>query len=134
MVRILLSDTYLQFHRHLKCSFTPALGVLFGSILASTTEETAASDLSLLSRAQSIISSCANKRQELKSLELYIGTLNHLLRLALRRGFPSRLQPLTQPYWEEQRYNDRFCQSLRRDQYRSKTFKSGNSSPGPLAP
>ncbi|GKZ27642.1 hypothetical protein AbraIFM66951_001743 [Aspergillus brasiliensis] len=119
---------------HLKCFFTPALGVLFGSILASTTEETAASDLSLLSRAQSIISSCANKRQELKSLELYIGTLNHLLRLALRRGFPSRLQPLTQPYWEEQRYNDRFCQSLRRDQYRSKPFESGNSSPGPLAP
>ncbi|KAF3402580.1 hypothetical protein DPV78_004758 [Talaromyces pinophilus] len=60
-----------------------------GNILSSKSEELAASELTLASWVQTVVRGCAERRHELKSLELFLQTLNHHARLVLQKRFPA---------------------------------------------
>lgn len=75
--------------RYFKCFFTPCLGILLGKILTSTNSTLAAADLGITTWVQTVVSRCAEWRQELKSLKMFLQTLNHFARLVLRQRFPS---------------------------------------------
>ncbi|KAL2813419.1 hypothetical protein BJX63DRAFT_394358 [Aspergillus granulosus] len=75
---------------YFKCFLTPCIGVLLRNILTNIAGESAASDLALTSWVQTIVSRCANERPELKSLELFLQTLNHCAHYILAQKFPSR--------------------------------------------
>jgi hypothetical protein len=93
--------TTIIYIRYFKCFFTPCLGVLFGNILTSTSKELAASDLALTLWVQTIVSTCAEGRHELKSLEMFLQTLNHYAQLVLQQIWPS-LRPQAQTRLDSQ--------------------------------
>lgn len=87
--------------RYFKCFFTPCLSVLFGNILTFTSKELAISDLALTLWVQTIVSTCAEGRHELKSLEMFLQTLNHYAELVLQQRWPSFI-PQTQTHLNSQ--------------------------------
>ncbi|KAE8327035.1 hypothetical protein BDV39DRAFT_215417 [Aspergillus sergii] len=86
---------------HFKCFFAPCLGILFINILTTPSEQIAASDLALTLQVQTIVTWCANERRELRSLEMFLQTLNRYSQLVLQQRFPSvRPQAQTHRDWQ----------------------------------
>ncbi|KAL2842390.1 hypothetical protein BJY01DRAFT_216484 [Aspergillus pseudoustus] len=91
-MRSLLAVDQDGLYRNLGCfkSFmTPCLGILFGNIFATPSEQSAATDLALTSWVQTIVTECAAERPELKSLELFLLTLNAYAHLSFGQRFSS---------------------------------------------
>lgn len=86
---MLITIIIFRLHSYFKCFFTPCLGVVFGNILTATYKRPAESDLALTLWVQTVVSRCAERRHELKPLELFLQTLNHYAHLKLRQRWPN---------------------------------------------